>query len=141
MKVTFAHICDYASVSREGKLSAMGIFDRMHVTTLPAIHPVMYLAFEIELVPSEIGSNFRLGIKLADDDGAVILNTEADGRIDAKATGQPVLHIPQILAFGGIPIPRATRYSFDIFINGDHKRSAAFDVAMASPAPPADPGK
>jgi hypothetical protein len=61
------------------------------------------------------------------------VETEALGKI-AVATTPPggVLHIPQLIAFGALPLPRAGRYSFDIFVNDDHKRSAPFDVAMAT---------
>jgi hypothetical protein len=132
VKVPFAHICDYASVSREGKLSAMGIFDRINVASLPAMHPFLYLAFELEIVAAELGSQFKLGIKLVDEDGNKVVETEAMGKIDATAPAGGILHAPQLIAFGGLPLPRAGRYSFDIFVNGDHKKSAPFEVAMAT---------
>lgn len=135
MKVTFAHICDYASISREGKLSAMGIFDRINVLAVPASHPLFYLAFEIELRPAELGQPFKLGLKLVDVDGGKILETEAEVRFEGTPESPNSLKIPQIVAFGGMPLQRAGRYSFDIFINGDHKRAAVFDVAVMGTQP------
>ena len=139
MKVTFAHICDYASVSREGKLSTMGIFDRIQVAAVPASHPLFYLAFELEMRLAELGVPFKMGIKLVDADGNKMLETEGEMQIDATIAGAEVVRIPQLVAFGGMPLPRLGRYRFDIFVNGDHKHAATFDVAVAVPGPGAAP--
>jgi len=142
VKINFVHICDYASVSREGKLSTMGIFDTIHVQSLPAMHPLLYLAYEIEMRPAEVGQNFKLGIKLVDADGKVMMQTEAQATAGAVAPLQAgsVLKIPQLLALGGMPLPRAGRYSFDIFINDDHKTAATFDVVMGGGPVAGTPG-
>lgn len=145
MKVNFAHICDYASISREGKLSAMGIFDNIGVRSVPATHPALYLAFQIEMQVAEFDRPFKLEVRLATEDGQVMMRTQAEGRINASKApkaGTPV-RIPQIMALGGLSLPKFGRYAFDIFINDDLKTSAAFDV-IQGPAgkvepPPSEP--
>jgi hypothetical protein len=110
----------------------MGIFDRINVATLPAVHPLLYLAFDIELRPAELGQPFKLKITLVDADGKKALETEAEMKIDGSVASGEAIRIPQLIAFGGLPLQRAGRYSFDIFLNGDHKRAATFDVATVS---------
>lgn len=130
MNVTYAHLCDYASISREGKLSAMGIFDSIQVPSLPSLHPLLYLAFEIELRPSEVGQTFKVGIALVDIDGKPVLQTEAQMTFEGTPTSGDTIKIPQTLAIQGMPLRAAGRYSFDIAVNGDHKKSVTFDVSM-----------
>src|SRR5437870_1213864 len=69
MKVNFAHLCDYAIVSQEGKLSVLGIFDNVHAGQLPAIHQKMVLAFQIVPHPSEVGNSFEVCVQCVDQDG------------------------------------------------------------------------
>lgn len=139
MKVNFAHVCDYASVSKEGKLSAMGIFTRIYVTSLPAVHPLMFLAFELEVRPAELGHPVKLGIKLVDADGQKMVESEADVKVAGTVTNADPVQIPQFVAFGGMPIPRIGRYSFDIFVNDAWQTSASFEVVKLT-APPASAG-
>ncbi len=46
-KLNFSFLCDYASVSREGKLSMAGIFENINVRTLPTHHPLMFIVTNI----------------------------------------------------------------------------------------------
>lgn len=135
MQVTYAHVCDYAVIS-DGKLSAMGIFDRIFANAVPTAHPIMHLAFEIALNPAEVGQPFRLLIKLVDQDGHALLELGADGLLqNAVIHPGELVRIPQTLALGGVPLPRFGNYSLDIFINGDHKRAVGF-VVEPRPAVP-----
>ncbi len=42
-KVDWALVCDYALIDTAGKLSVLGIFERLFAGNFPALHPVMYL--------------------------------------------------------------------------------------------------
>jgi hypothetical protein len=106
----------------------MGIFDRIGVQSLPAMHPLFYLAFELELFPAELGRPFKLAIRLADADGGKVLETEADAKIEGQAKPGDMVRSPQVIAFAGLPFRKAGRYSVDIFLNGDRKSGATFEV-------------
>jgi len=45
--LNFSFLCDYASVSREGKLSLNGIFENINVRAFPAQHPLMFVVANI----------------------------------------------------------------------------------------------
>ena len=51
LKLQRFETCDYALTSQEGKLSIMGIFDRIFVQNLPANHPVMCLVVVAQGAP------------------------------------------------------------------------------------------
>ena len=65
-KLIFSHLCDHALVSAEGKLSVIGIFKEIGGKNIPAIHPMMTLAFEIYLGDTE---NHNLKIEFKNPDG------------------------------------------------------------------------
>jgi hypothetical protein len=46
-KLNFSFLCDYASVSREGKLNMNGIFENINVRQLPTHHPLMFIVANI----------------------------------------------------------------------------------------------
>ncbi|MCM8812556.1 MAG: hypothetical protein NC924_01305 [Candidatus Omnitrophica bacterium] len=46
-RLNFAFLCDYASVSREGKLSLNGIFENINTRALPMHHPLMYVVANV----------------------------------------------------------------------------------------------
>jgi hypothetical protein len=41
--VAWAFLCDYAIVDAGGKVSIIGIFDRLFTQNFPAVHPILYL--------------------------------------------------------------------------------------------------
>ena len=61
-KLNFSFLCDYASVSREGKLSMAGIFENINVRRLPTHHPLMFIVTNISGVNNN--DKFVNGIKI-----------------------------------------------------------------------------
>lgn len=54
-------LCDYASISREQKLSVIGIFDQFFVTNLPTFWPKMFL---VAVLKGEPQKEYPLTLKL-----------------------------------------------------------------------------
>ncbi|MCP4650519.1 MAG: hypothetical protein GY853_10625 [PVC group bacterium] len=46
-KLNFSFLCDYAMVSREGKLSMNGIFENINVRKFPTHHPLMFVVANV----------------------------------------------------------------------------------------------
>jgi hypothetical protein len=137
LKVNFAHLCDYASVSREGKLSVMGIFANIFAKEAPIVHGAMHLAFELEIQRAELGRKNLIEIRLAAADGQPLLKVEAEIQVSPKIgvsvpSGTPI-RVPQVVAFNGVKLPQFGPYSFDIFVNGDHKQGVSFDLTAQVP--------
>jgi hypothetical protein len=43
LAIDWAFICDYALIDASGKLSILGIFDRLFAANFPAAHPMLYV--------------------------------------------------------------------------------------------------
>ena len=70
MQVKFALLADYAIISRDGKLSVLGIFDEINLATIPGVMPTpMNLVVSITGEASEVGNSFDLELLLWDQDG------------------------------------------------------------------------
>ena len=135
MKINFAHLSDYASISREGKLSVMGIFDRLTYAQVPAVHPVMYLAFEVELSRDELGQPFTLRIDLVDQDGKLVNQVVAQGGINLKPGKTiditDVPHIPQVISFGSVTFQQHGGYNVNFWLTDRLDYTVRFAVVDA----------
>jgi hypothetical protein len=61
MKVEFVMICDFASVTREGKLNVLGIFRQIYVQKLPT----RYLRFfVVAMLEGEMGTEEELRVQI-----------------------------------------------------------------------------
>ena len=136
MNISFAHLCDYAMVSNEGKPSAIGIFGALRPQKLPYAHPSMWLVFEIELSTAELNRQAKVEIDFVDADGKKLITLTTD--IHPKGQGRigDRLVIPQLLQLNGITFRSPGDHAVNFFVNGDLKRSIRLQVAAPPAAPP-----
>lgn len=138
MKINFAHLCDYAMLSREGKLSVMGIFTGLRPPKLPYAHPQFFLAFQMEFSYAEAGRPVKVEIHAVDADGNRLLTLGNEFTIQSK-TGQfkpgDRPQSGQVIAIHGLQFTRAGRHDFNIFLNGNLAHTLEFEVAPR-PQPP-----
>lgn len=133
MIVTFAHLCDYAIVSQDGKLSVLGIFDKVNAPVFPWPHPTFHFAFQVESEYDERGTDFTIRVQLVNQDGALLMQGELPIRtIETGAPGQRQ-HSNQVMAVHGFPFPKADTYEFVIQINGAVVNRLPFEVLHAKP--------
>lgn len=140
MKVNFAHLCDYALLSVDGKLSALGIFTRISTAQIPAFHPRAFLVFEIEMHYSELGKPFDVRVDCVDSDGNPILQARTTIQTQGKAKPGDRPLVPQILQMPPIQFNRAGAHEINVFLGSDTspKASVQFEVFVTEtpPAPP-----
>ncbi len=141
MELAFAHLADYASVSREGKLSVMGIFENINVPELPYTHPQMFLAFRIVLNYAEVGNEIPLKIECVDADGNKVFQANAKFQVAAakgakpKRGDKPALN--QILAINGVKFTRAGNHDVNIWVSGQLMAQIDFEVKRQPQQPDA----
>ncbi|MEX2181653.1 MAG: hypothetical protein WD771_06390 [Gemmatimonadaceae bacterium] len=136
MNVSFAQLCDYATISREGKLSVMGMFDQIASAQVPVVHPLMYLVFQIELNSAELGKKLKVRIELQSADGAKLGGTDATFRVDGPVRRGTTPKIPQVVPLIGLQFPTLGGYQFAIWINDDLKKVVGFDLLELTSAGP-----
>ena len=61
LKTDLFVLCDYATISREQKLSVIGIFDQFFVSNIPTTWPKMYL---VAVLSGEPNSDYQVTLKL-----------------------------------------------------------------------------
>lgn len=139
MKVTFAHLCDYALVSADRKLAVIGIFNRIFAQRLPHIHPQIFLAFEIDLDYTEATGSFDVRIECVDADGTAVFKIGSRITVAAQSTPKPgePFRAPQVVRLNQVTFGRAGKHDINIFLNNRVEHRIEFEVAViASPPGP-----
>ena len=138
MNIQLALVCDHAIIDQHGKLSVLGIFDRIWVERFPAIHPRLHLVLRLKGRRTEIGDHTVL-IQLVDMQGQEVLRGEGNVVIGEPPAGVVDIEAAAVLAFD-VPLERPGVYTFEIAVDGAHAASVPITVAhMQAPAHPTPP--
>ena len=140
MQVKLALLADYANVTAEGKLNILGIFDRINVNDLPAIHPQMHLILRLEAHPAERNRMHNVEIRLHDPDGHTVF--EVKGDVVPQGRPNESIATNQILTLNNLQLDKQGGYTFVVFVNNDLKSEVPLGVEVATQAagPPAQTG-
>jgi hypothetical protein len=138
VRVTFAHICDYAMVAQDGKLSVLGIFGAIAAKSVPVQHPSLFLAFEVELNYAEAKKGGALRIEMVDEDGKPMVQVKAELKYEGltKIGNNP--RIGQVVGLQQLQFARFGPYNVNFFCNDELNLQMAFEVAPL-PQPPLPP--
>lgn len=128
MEVKLAALADFASLSREGKLSLLGIFDRVNPPSLPYTHPNMYLVIIFDASPAEAGLTREVRVTLLDANGNSILSLGQEIVIPQPHRPGARIRINQLLALAGLKFTKAGDYQFSILVGDDEKDTVSLVV-------------
>lgn len=138
MIVSLAVACDYALIDQHGKLSVLGIFERIWVERFPAVHPRLHLVLRLKGRRTEIGDH-PISIRLADDAGREVLRGDGAVQIGEPPAGVLEVEAGAVLAFD-VPLERPGTYTFEISVDGSLEATVPIAVSqIRSPAAPAPP--
>jgi hypothetical protein len=136
--VSLAVACDYALIDQHGKLSVLGIFERIWVADFPAVHPRLHLVLRLKGRRTEIGEH-AIVIRLVDDEGREVLRGDGAVQIGEPPAGVLEVEAGAVLAFD-VPLERPGTYTFEIAVDGSLEATVPITVsqipAPAAPAPP-----
>jgi len=134
MQLDFFLIADYANITIDGKLNVMGVFNSIHSTQFPTVHPEMYLVAKLSASPSEYGSKRKLSVKLLDED-AQLINSLLEREIEVPHGKEGrIAEIRQILRLTGLSFPKPGTYEFSILVDNDQKGIQTIRVVQISKA-------
>ncbi len=136
MNVALAVVCDHALIDQSGKLSVIGIFERIWVERFPAVHPRLHLVLRLKGRRTEIGEH-PVQIVLHDPDGREVLRGDGTVQIGEPPAGVTEVEAGAVLSFD-VPLERPGTFHFDISVDGE--RQASLPVAVSQmPAPAQTP--
>jgi hypothetical protein len=135
---SLAVACDYALIDQQGKLSVLGIFERIWVEHFPAVHPRLHLVLRLKGRRTEIGEH-SIVIRLVDDEGREVLRGDGAVQIGEPPAGVLEVEAGAVLAFD-VPLERPGIYTFEIAVDGSLEATVPIAVSQiptpAAPAPP-----
>jgi len=138
VNVSLAVACDYALIDQHGKLSVLGIFERIWVERFPAVHPRLHLVLRLKGRRTEIGDH-PIVIRLVDDDGREVLRGDGAVSIGEPPAGVLEVEAGAVLAFD-VPLERPGAYVFEITVDGGIEATVPLTVSqIPTPAAPAQP--
>lgn len=131
MELLLATLCDYTMVSQEGKLSILGIFERVFARQFPARHRRMELAMQIKCSLADIGHERDIQVVLIDQDGRQILQSVGSLNLPPDVAQPPTLNIIQVFEDVGFPEPG--RYSFNVYLSGREVAAIPLELVQLPP--------
>lgn len=120
-QLNFAHLCDMAFLSREGKLNVIGIFESIHAKQFPVKVPKMSLVINVKLDTGKHHFKIRMLKENSQDE---IVKIEGD--IDAKNTGN-VGFINEII---NTNFPEEGNYNVEIWIDDEPIKKLEFNISQ-----------
>jgi hypothetical protein len=128
MDVKLAALADFASMTREGKLNILGVFDVVRAPGFPVVHPMMSLVVVFEASVAEADSDKAVNIILMGADGQRLFaaeNTLRFGKVKYPGT-RPSTNL--VIALAGVQFATAGDYQFSILVNGEEKKALMLTV-------------
>ncbi len=122
MEVKLAVLADFASISREGKLNIMGIFDEMNPPSLPAGLPIFYIVVSYSTGPVEFETEKKLEIALQSEDGNILLKIEQEAHIPRPPRPGTRGTVNVVRALVGLGFEKAGTYEFVMSVDGHPDR-------------------
>ena len=118
MEVKLAVLADYASITQEGKLNILGIFDEINTRELPARLPIFYVVVSYRTTASEFGKTKVVEVALQDADGNVSVRIQQSVEIPRPARPGMRGTVNQVHGLAMLPWPRTGQYEFSISVDG-----------------------
>jgi hypothetical protein len=116
-------ICDYTIRDGEtGKVSVVGIFDRIHVSDFPAFHPGLFVYVNI----ADAEGDYTMGLELLRSDTMkrVGYGEQRVSYADRLAGAELIFDLR------GLIFDEAGRYEFRVYANGTHIGGKPFHVVQ-----------
>ena len=127
MEIDLAFLADAATIDASGKLSLLGIFDRICVSQFPAQHGRITLVLRFTAGTSEIGSH-EVHIRMSDPGGAEVLSLNGEMQLVGGVAARDGVRVPHILNLDGLVFTGPGMYSFDVKVDGEHHVSLPLSV-------------
>ena len=136
MNVSFVLFADAANISQEGKLHILGIFDAVHISQFPGLHPRATLVLGVKSTLSDRGVHGMV-LSWVNPRGTELWSTEAKIEVGASPPGTTDVSMPVILQID-LPLDMLGDFRMNVTLDGQQQTGAVLHVRGGSPMiPPA----
>jgi hypothetical protein len=117
MKLNFGFICDYASFSENGKLNILGIFKNINGTSVPLVHPQLYIVVNILI---DKPGNYKEIIKLVRKEDNTEIITPLEFNLAApQAADEKKVELGVVGQMNNVKFDKGGEYIFKIILNDE----------------------
>lgn len=134
MEMKFGVLADFASISREGKLNVLGIFDEVNPPELPVALPIFYVVSSFSAGPTEFDTDKTIEMALQDEDGNMLIRLQTIVTVMRPERPGTRSKVNQVNALVGLLFERAGNYEFVLSIDG--RPEGSIPLRINSPAVP-----
>lgn len=138
MHVSFALFADAANLSQEGKLNVLGVFDAVHVGTLPAVHPRATLVVRLKGSAADIG-NHAVTLRWKNPKGTELWSSTAELAVNAPPGHSSEMDMPLIASID-LPLDSTGDYAMLIELDGKPHAETRLHVRAGAPVIPPPSG-
>ena len=131
MRISFAHLADYGSITQTGTANILGIFEVVNAFGMPCIQPRMVLAIGLEVDETDEGHRRVVLASLIDPEGRELRWTQLDIGIE-KFDPLQRTH-KAMLPFDVVQFNEFGTHRIRLSIDGQHQQDIEFQVALQEP--------
>jgi hypothetical protein len=119
MEIEIFTLCDFAQ-DNNSKLTIVGTFDSINAKQFPAQHSACSVACRLRFAAKEVGEH-SFTLRLIDSTGKEMIQP-IEGNINIQASNKAqVVSINLVANFAQLQFPKADRYAFELYVDGDWK--------------------
>ncbi len=124
-KVNFVFLADHSLIDNNGKLSIIGIFDKINLQTIPGNYLKFVLIGNFDIIDKTI-NDISLNVGLIDENNKTVnINIpKQDIHLPEKAKN----HFNFMVEFGNLKFDNAGKYKFIVDANGEKVGEVNFEV-------------
>lgn len=134
MYCSFALFADAANLSQEGKLNVLGVFDALHVASLPAVHPRATLVVRLKASPDDAGTH-ALTLTWVAPGGEEVWSSSGEVEVHLPPPGAIEVDIPVIAAID-LPIAEAGVHVMRVELDADVEAEVGLHVHVGGTVAP-----
>ncbi|MFA6166681.1 MAG: hypothetical protein WC700_08700 [Gemmatimonadaceae bacterium] len=134
MYCSFALFADAANLSQEGKLNVLGVFDALHVASVPAVHPRATLVVRLKASPDDAGTH-ALSLTWVAPGGDEIWSSSGEVEVHSPPPGAIEVDIPVIAAID-LPIAEAGVHVMRVELDAEVEAEVGLHVHVGGTVAP-----
>lgn len=117
MHISFAVFADAANLSQEGKLNVLGIFDALHVSGFPSMHPRAHFVVRVKGGAADTGTH-RLTFHWLNPHDTELWASSGELAVEAGPVPALEMDLP-IIAVVDLPLDSSGQYTMRVELDGE----------------------